>query len=300
MGLGETPWVERSLKPVLPVLRRHVPASWLPRTLTERVEEYTVGFDPTKHRTTTVFKHPVIEEYGCGSYGCVMPTHEQGLVMKLTSDPSEAAFIARALELDDTVGIVTYKKIFALNATFKRRPLFVLWRTEAQHVGAWQYTTTHADTTPYARNVQREADTLLRTFKEWAHPVHVYVKKQAQARRHDVEDQRTFLASVWRAYEHAEPAQDQSVAAVQRLTGLARVGVALRTCLYISQEMQGNPSLYNVGAALGHYLEHGILLADVHGNNIGLDDEGEAVITDPGHAVEFHPRWAEPAQIPVI
>jgi hypothetical protein len=53
----------------------------------------------------------------------------------------------------------------------------------------------------------------------------------------------------------------------------------------------------SVGEALAHYLENGILLADVHSNNLGLDSEGEVLITDPGHAVEFHPRWADTPKI---
>lgn len=40
-----------------------------------------------------------------------------------------------------------------------------------------------------------------------------------------------------------------------------------------------------------------MLLADVHTYNIGLDDEGEAIITDFGHAVKFHPRWVQLPQL---
>jgi len=81
------------------------------------------------------------------------------------------------------------------------------------------------------------------------------------------------------------------------LPKVRRVGVALRTCLSAAQELTSNPILYRVGEALAHYLEEGLLLADVHANNIGLDDEGEAIITDPGHIVEFNPRWAKSPQV---
>lgn len=114
---------------------------------------------------------------------------------------------------------------------------------------------------------------------------------------------------LWQSYERSEPVQESETwhpdgrgieGYFKNLRGLQRVGVALRTALYASQKMQGNPSLYHVGEALGHYLENGIMLADVHSNNIGLDTEDEAIITDPGHAVEFNPRWAEPPQVPML
>lgn len=146
MTLGKTPWVDRNITSILPQLRQHVPESWLPRTMTESGRN-----------------KPVVEEYGCGHYGCVMPTNEPDLVMKLTSDPSEAWFIARALTLEPTSGIVEYKKIFALDATHKSRSLFVLWRTEAHDIGSWQYSLGRKND-PYARQVTREAGNYLEVY----------------------------------------------------------------------------------------------------------------------------------------
>ena len=59
--------------------------------------------------------------------------------------------------------------------------------------------------------------------------------------------------------------------------------------------------VYPIGTALGHYIDEGILLADVHLNNIGRNIENDQlIITDPGHAVEFHPRWTELPKVPII
>lgn len=319
MTLGKTPWVDKNMALVVPRLRGHVPDSWLPRMMTEYTEEVRRGPDWLTKYETVKLKKPVVEEYGCGSYGCVMPTSEPGLVIKLTSDMSEAWFIARARSLDYIGGIVEYKKIFALPTTHKGRPLFVLWRTEARYIGDWSYTTHHHDDrtaagsyqpSAYSRRVAAEADTQLGAFIRWARIARAYIHPMLRAAEkrtpaHAVLERREeFLTTMWKIYEHSDPAQDMSEGQVMRLRGIERVGVALRTCLYISQEMQGNPSLTNVGAALGHYLENGILLADVHYNNLGLSmdpDAGTAaIITDPGHAVEFHPRWAQPPQIVIL
>jgi hypothetical protein len=303
MTFGETPWVDRNYRALHEALQRRVPAEWLPRTISERTVHGTVGFDPPRPFTEVVkFKRPVIEEYGCGHYGCVAPTHEPGLVFKLTTDASEAAFVARAMTLPETAGIVGYKKIYSTGLKHRGKSLFVLWRTEATSVGAWSFAKRHPDV--YGKQVQREADTLLQTFLMWAKIVREYVYPKLRSLQtsyadppEDLVAERTkLLAELWKSYEREEPVVEHSIGSLQSLKGLRRVGVALRTCLYVSQEMSGNAALYRVGQALGHYLEEGILLADVHGNNIGLDD-GEAIITDPGHAVEFHPRWAQPPQV---
>ena len=334
MTLGSTPWVDRSFKSILSALEQKVPASWLPRTISEKTEEYTVGFDPTRHSKTTRFKKPVVEELGCGHYGCVMPTHEPDLVFKITTDVSEAAFVARALELESTAGIVEYKAIYSTGLQHKGRPLFVLWRTEAFSVGEWQYSRTHPaePNKDYARRIDHDASKDLAAFLSWAKIVRAYMHprlREIQTKNASigpssddgvwrsplslkrlankqaaltgaagvVEERRALLKSAWSAYERGEAAQDMSLGQLRALKGMPKVGVALRTCLYIAQEMSSNPSLYRVGEALAHYLENGILLADVHANNLGLDSEGEVLITDPGHAVEFHPRWVDTPRI---
>jgi hypothetical protein len=269
--LGSTPWVDRSFNSILPALREKVPESWLPRTISEKTEEYTVGFDPTRHSKTTRFKKPVVEELGCGHYGCVMPTHEPNLVFKLTTDVSEAAFVARALELEPTAGIVEYRGIYSTGLAHKGRPLFVLWRTEAFSVGEWQYSRTHAQepNKDYARRIDRDASTQLATFMTWAKIVRAYMhprlreiqtKNASMSPSSDdgvwrsplslkrlankqaaltgsagvVEERGALLKTAWSAYERAEAAQDMSNWQLQSLKGMAKVGVALRTCLYIA------------------------------------------------------------------
>jgi hypothetical protein len=306
MSLGETPWVDRSYRALREALLRRVPADWLPRTITQKETRGTVGFDPPRPFVEVkVFKKPVIEEYGCGSYGCVAPTHKQGLVFKITSDTSEAAFVSRARTLPETLGIVQYKAIYVTDLTHRGRPVFVLWRSEAYSVGDWTkgFLQRHGSD-DYSRQTVREAYALLHSFMQWAKEVAEYVRPRLRALKRQYDDAEAaqrralLLTELWKAYEREDPIQVQeSVRYAQSLRGVRRIGMALRTCLYIAQELSSNALLYRVGTALQHYLEEGILLADVHGNNIGLDHENEAIITDPGHAVEFHPRWAQPPSV---
>lgn len=319
MTLDGSAWVDRSITEVWDRVANVVPESWMPKI--------AVGSTRPKK-----YKH--VEEYGCGHYGCVMPTNEPGLVCKLTSDVTEARFVVKAITLGHTAGIVEYKNIYALQGLTRssgwgnKRPLFILWRTEAESVGEWRYRDTHPRdaNTNYGIQVERVADSLLSAFLRWASLARDYIQPRLRAislNHHDAQRKQTagiaehkwgmpvawadpswlnqareeFLKKVWKAYETSEAAHDMPMSRLHNLKGLPKVGTALRTCLYIAQEMSGNPSLYRVGEALAYYLEEGILLADVHANNLGLDAEGEVIITDPGHAVEIHPRWSAPATI---
>ena len=84
-GLGKTAWVDRHLGLAWERVRAAVPKEdWLPQVIDEG------GVAKTS-----------FTEYGCGHYGCVMPTYDDGVVMKLTSDETEAYFVAAALSMND-------------------------------------------------------------------------------------------------------------------------------------------------------------------------------------------------------
>src|SRR5271170_7394907 len=51
-------------------------------------------------------------EYGTGAYGTVMPTHDPDVVVKITSDPTEAQFVATVLEIgEQPEGLVRYEHV---------------------------------------------------------------------------------------------------------------------------------------------------------------------------------------------
>jgi hypothetical protein len=294
MSFGETPWVDRNLKSAWPRIARQVPESWLPRTKMAQKSAQS------RH------KKLVVEEFACGSYGCVMPTNEPGLVCKITSDISEARFIAAYLTLPKPEGgIVHYEKIFQLaDQEHKKRPLFVLWREEAYDVGfmrnvifsPWSLSVKESYD-DYEIRSMKEGNRLLTKFLELAHTardslIGLY-KRQMVALPSDtsrevrVEVYTKLLNSVWRAFDNAHHDADP-----RHYKGIPRVGIALRQCYGLAMEMANTYLVDQIGSALGEYLDAGVLLADVHLANIGKNADGQLIITDPGHAVAIHPRWS--------
>lgn len=296
-GLAKTPWVDRSLKTVW---ERVVAASprpeWAPRLMPGRKFS--------------------LEEYGCGHYGCVFPTSDPAVVAKLTSDPTEAFFVAAALSIGTwPEGIVRYHAIYRIpGAEYRGRPLFVLWREEATDVGRVFYTTR----IPYDAYHKRALEGLSRNlgrFKEAAAIVRDTLKRanerassrivwegEPPAAPFTMAEEAKKLAEEWAwryvadAYAAARPV------AVGSFRGAQKVAVLLVMLERIAQEMENEYLSDQIGTAFAFYLENDLLLADVHAGNIGLV-EGRVgkspVITDPGHAVPLSSRW-QTVQVPEL
>lgn len=114
-------WVTNILSKHLVELEESIPAKWLPK-LTKTSAYYG--------RISAALK-----EHGCGSYGCVLPTMDPKVVLKLTTDDTEAQF---ANELADTLAapiVVKYHLTLALPEKYKGRKSFLLWRDSADRVG---------------------------------------------------------------------------------------------------------------------------------------------------------------------
>lgn len=308
MSLSGTPWVEKSFKTAWDRIAKHVPESWMPQR---------------EQRNPASRIEPKIIEFACGHYGCVMPTNEPGLVCKLTTDVSEAHFIriAETIETSDRMseelGMVQYKKIFKLEGLhYKGRPMFVLWRTEAYDVGllmrfnagmgyqipahAKQLKERYGYDEYHLRNI-KAGEKLLGNFNTIARFARQVLVKRLKDK--DAAEREDMLAQIWKAYENADDYMDEPHRAPKSLA----LGVSLRQCLTLAQEMGNTDVFYPIGTALSYYLEEGILLADVHMNNIGRDAPYEPggnvphlIITDPGHAAEFNPRWAQLPGVEVI
>jgi hypothetical protein len=278
--LGRTPWVDRTLKNTWERISEQVPASWMPETVPGRT-----------------FK---IEELGCGVYGCVAPVPEPGMVFKITSDVSEARFVTMALKLPPTEGIVEYYKIFALaEARYRNRPLFVLWRQEAKDIG-FLVAAARPRFTAATKKRGDHDEYEIRTLREGMNQLNAFLKTARHARQRILEllrraPREEALAKVWKAFETSSPERDP-----RYYRGIPRIGILLRQCWGLAMMIQNTDLVYPVGSALIHYMDEGILLADVHANNIGKDKNGHAIITDPGHAVEFHPQWTRLPKVPVI
>lgn len=265
-------------------------------------------------------KRPTFKDYGCGHYGCVMPTNTPNLVCKVTTDVLEARFVAAMLKMKHFPdGIVRYEKIVALEGrTFRKRPVFVLWREEAYEVGKvhirqpggapWVY---HPGT--YDEQMLKQFLNRLAWFKDTSHRIRACISKHPNILETIKPYKQWAYDITAERYEelfetqHSYTFQHPTTKLISAYRGVQRVALALRICETLAELMENEPEGYLVGGALSYYLDEGILLADVHSANIGKTERPETygkgltpwVITDPGHAVFLDARH-EPISIPVI
>lgn len=98
-----------------------IPKEWLPRL-------QAVG---ARGETLTA----QTKEYGCGNYGCVLPTLDPKIVLKVTTDDTESEF---AMKLARTLVVPICTKYYAamkIEEEHDGRPITLLWREEAKNIG---------------------------------------------------------------------------------------------------------------------------------------------------------------------
>jgi hypothetical protein len=114
-------WVTRVLAKAYETVAGRVPPAWLPKLSDVRAER---GVMRAKMR-----------EYGCGAYGCVLPTLDKDVVLKITTDDTEAQF---AEQLSDSLVApicVDYHTVLRLATKHQGRTIYLLWRESAEDVG---------------------------------------------------------------------------------------------------------------------------------------------------------------------
>ena len=276
--VANPPWVDRALTAHWDALYESVGAEMMPQVAS------------VSRRGKRTFK-----ELGCGHYGCVIPTNTENIVFKLTSDATEAAFVAAACSLGEfPEGMIRYYQIYEIPVTHRGRRVFALWREEASAIGfpLWIYEYEKV-TDPYIRRSWRKLLDNLSEFQGHAAIVRLYITKakdSAGAIRR-LAAQKDFAWSFTRGARAAN------------LRGAQRAAVSLQHCEDIAEIMEHTYASDAIGGAFSFYLEHGLLLADVHVQNVGVatrspDDEYEDyhavnVITDPGHMVPLQSRWLQ-------
>jgi len=250
-------------------------------------------------------KHECFREFGCGFFGCVYPTGVPGTVLKITSDPSEAAFVVAAKQIAEwPPGIVEYHDIYELQpwAKYEGRQVYAIWREEARRVGAVAL---------------YELATQLESFSNPALQVRSWVamlqEKSQQQAREMLEKVQAVLAQAEAqaggGNVFAAPPQPQDRSPSAQIEWLVhdnarRIALKIAECEQIAMKMMELPDDEGsrVGEALLFYLSEGMLLCDVHEGNIGYadrDDEPVVVITDPGVMVPIHPKWLQ-VEIPIL
>ncbi len=219
-------------------------------------------------------------ELGEGAYGVVWTTESADCAFKLSTDATEAHFIQTAIDLRkkglaDPPGIVDYRAIFSLPVKHDGYQVFAIWREQATHVGL------PCEIAKSNRSMLRFVDLIQEFYTvsdaafalAFAEQDHSY---EGMARYYDWVDERVEIANA---------IIDKKIS-----THSSLFAKALAKCyrLAIDIEESGEDGRY-VGNALRTYFEHGILLCDIHGDNLGTVDRAKCkqqwVVTDPGHAL---------------
>lgn len=233
-------------------------------------------------------------EYGAGHYGSVYPTAEPGVVIKITTDRTEAKFIMAAMSLAQKEGkwprgIVRYHGIYQVSdRKIRNRPVFILWRDEIQPGTLHDLDDTAKDYSSIRIHLQALVAT-----KILAHELRMKLLRMKKIPKDLVDrawnnDYPDYLDAPFKAGEKINAANDY-IRDLQRHSsiGSGKVVALMRAVQNGCQNMYMSNSFYP-GYALEYYLNNGILLADVHGDNVGRlpnTREEEWVISDPGHAV---------------
>lgn len=198
-----------------------------------------------------------IHEYGCGQYGCVFPTYDPDVVLKVTGDDTEAEFSA---DLSPSlVRPICVRYIMALRPEGMRdqrgSQVYLLWRQSADQVGK-------------LGEVLGDAALDLLDAQHAA----------AQAAYHII-------------YEVYAPGKIGKLSKIERINLNHTIGVWLETCETMARQT-AVPELRELGDGLVEvYRQQHIVFGDIHAGNLGLvpgDNGPHWVITDPGHVAVVH------------
>lgn len=246
----------------------------------------------------------LLSEYGCGHYGCVYPTSNPDTVFKLTTDVSEAHFIACLKELEaeqnfDFDGLVKYNALVGVpNAKIRGKNVFALWRQEAYFVGSWGSNVDQVapgNSKQYVRQTAREVSHLIMQVKGASHAVRSILNKLLK-KNVPLQNNDDYWSAVGTAmklvldgnYQEGIIDNDGNPRIVspfdqgdlfRDLFGNIgnkpdKVGAAvafyLTLVFYQSDMLESTYMGDAVGRAFNELTRKGLLLADVHLGNIGL------------------------------
>jgi hypothetical protein len=310
------PWADKILSTHWAALEARVGAAWMPVRATEdpRLAKLKSDLDyadariakgeqiawredvAIRYRTVAKRKPKGFKEYGCGRYGCVMPTGTPGIVIKVTTDKTEAAFVAAYLSMPKNKRpvVVPYHRLIAIRSeSYSRRPVFVLWRDEAQYVGdvhGWIRNEVRDFEKQYYLDSFDKAFPLMMTCLGAGRSIRKLIGRGAPLKT--LHDAVAMMGDAWEAGARTHLPTHLFKNKTKHLAWLLTVFRACATG--VTDEPMGS----HIGQALLESFDAGLLLADVHINNIGmptgalLERIGMApIITDPGHAIALDDRY---------
>ncbi len=221
-------------------LEDSIPPKWMPKLVGVRYDGRGKLSASTK-------------QYGCGAYGCVFPTLDPGVVLKVTEDDTEGEFAATVAP-DLVVPIcVKYHHIIKVDPDETSYPTYLLWRESASKVGGLIKAVAQHDEYDHA-----QAEEASRYAKELIDRQHQAAQAAYQAISHGAAPkQRNALISRW-----------------------------LESCEKMARQIKV-PELRKIGDSLVEvYRANRVFFGDLHEGNFGLvtrEDGPQWVITDPGH-----------------
>lgn len=116
------PWVTKIISDHWSMLEESAPPAWLPK------------LDRTHAKGVRMSGR--MKEFGCGAYGCVLPTLDKKVVLKVTTDETEAHFAAQyANKLPVPICTIYHLVMEIPGAKRNNMKVFLLWREEAFNVG---------------------------------------------------------------------------------------------------------------------------------------------------------------------
>lgn len=229
-------------------------------------------------------------DLGEGSYGVALATSAPAIVLKLTTDPTEARFAAIALQAPQHPGVVRYLAAATLPTKLRGKTVYALWREAVAVTGVAAL----ADLSP---TVFGDVVNVLGALKMLMREPTRYLAKgpgTPRARLLALRAARTGAGA--RAARVDTPMNSYDAmraleAAADPTAPAAAAGWALATFPRVADRLAGLPAMGLIGAALRSYAHEGIFLGDVHPGNVGTTPRG-LVVFDPGQAILLEPKWA--------
>jgi hypothetical protein len=224
-----------------------------------------------------------VTEYGCGAYGCVYPTYDPNVVLKVTTDDTEAEFAAEIAATLVRPICVAYYQVMVLASLHKKRQVRLLWRESASQVG-------------------RMGEVLGGTAVDYLHVQHAaaqfaYATLRGIATRAWVaKHQESWQGHANTAFGIADMVDVHNIYEQLADVEMARPHDMMHKALAIWMASVENmarqrqaPQLRRLADGMIEvYTQQHIFFGDVHSGNVGLvarADGGHWVITDPGHVV---------------
>jgi len=244
------------------------------------------------------------ENYGCGLFGCVLPTSVPGVVFKITADPSEIVYIEEVYTDKDRFkagppeGVVKFLFYlpFPSHITYQRQPVYAVWREEVQRPGGlyddWKTLDNETATAALRLIDIKSAWTYVWNYLTAIKPGHRVAFWNA------VSAARPFARQAVDRLDMTKPFSDRGSLEpfLHRLNDHRAYDVDMNLAMRVEfgrrsvEIATSEPKLGLAKYALYYLMNEEMYICDVHLENLGLADRvghPQWIITDTGQCLDF-------------